>query len=65
MKETDEEMCRRHLREGQGRIDRQIALIARLDAGGRDTVEARNLLQSFRDVQRMSEEHLRRIQAGH
>ncbi len=59
-RETELEMVRRHVREGE----RQLALIARLDARGLPTEEAANLLAVFEEVQGMHEAHLT-LMKGH
>ena len=40
----------RHVREGEERIGRQIALIEKLDGGGHETDTAQQLLDLFQDV---------------
>ncbi|AYM66014.1 hypothetical protein G6L68_23075 [Agrobacterium fabrum] len=64
MRETTEARCLRHLRDGQGRIDRQQEVITRLRAARCDTALAERLLQNFRDMQKLSEEHLRSVQTN-
>lgn len=62
--ETELEMVRRHVREGERQLAAQRALIARVDARGLPTEEAANLLAVFEEIQRMHEAHLTRIK-GH
>lgn len=60
--ETELEMVQRHVREGEGLVTRQRALIARLGASGLPTGEADRLLDEFEEMQRLHEDHLARIQ---
>jgi hypothetical protein len=59
--ETKEEICRRHLREGHVRIERQREIIARLTVLGGATEQAERLLLNFLDVQRLGADHLARL----
>ena len=60
MRETDEQMCLRHLREQEPRIRKQAALVTRLRAAGCDTVQAERLLSNFQDLHEMTKAHHRR-----
>lgn len=60
--ETELEMVRRHVREGERIVVNQRALIDRLKASDRPIDEAEILLANFQAVQRQHEEHLSRIE---
>ncbi len=60
--ETDLEMVRRHVRQGEGHLASQRAIIARLKASHLPTDEAEALLDTFEDVQRLHKAHLTRLE---
>lgn len=60
--ETELEMVRRHVREGERHLAGQRALIARLRASDLPTEEAEALLDTFEDLQRQHEAHLARVE---
>ena len=62
--ETELEMVRRHVREGEGQVQRQSELLARLQERGAPTDLAVILLEQFEDIQRLHKEHLTRLEAG-
>lgn len=62
--ETELEMVRRHIREGEGHLKRQGELLARLRERGAPTDLAITLLEQFKDFQRQHEAHLIRLQTG-
>lgn len=62
-KETELEMVRRHVRQGERTLASQRALIARLRTSGLSIREAEILLVSFEDIQRQHEEHLKRVES--
>lgn len=45
------EMAERHVREGQGHVERQRVLVSELGRDGHDTVRAVELLQQFEELQ--------------
>jgi hypothetical protein len=47
---THLEQAERHVAQGEEHIVRQIELIARLEAGGHDTTEAKRLLGEFQEL---------------
>ena len=63
-RETELEMVRRHIREGEGHLTRQAALITRLRERGVPTDMAIALLEQFTDYQRQHVAHLTRLQPG-
>jgi hypothetical protein len=46
-------MVERHVAEGEIRLSRQRALIAELDRDGHDTADARAILATIRETQRL------------
>ena len=62
--ETELEMVRRHIREGERHLTGQRALIARLKDSNLPTKEAEALLGSFEDLQRQHEAHLARVEGN-
>lgn len=60
--ETELEMVRRHVRNGERLVTDQRALLARLRTSGLPIEEAEALLGNLEDVQRMHEAHLVRIE---
>lgn len=56
--EAAREIVLRHIAEGEARVARQAALVARLAESGRDTTMAQALLESFRKLLALSYEHL-------
>jgi hypothetical protein len=56
--ETELEMVRRHVREGEEHLAKQRALIARLKTSHRPTEDAEALLDTFEDLQRQHKAHL-------
>lgn len=60
--ETDLDMVRRHVKEGEVYIARQEALVAKLECDGYNTAEAKILLRLFRSVMRLHQEHLHRLE---
>jgi hypothetical protein len=64
MNETELEMARRHVTEGREHIARQRALIAKLVTRGQDRVvrQARRLLATQLETQRLAEEHLAQLE---
>lgn len=60
--ETELEMVRRHVREGEQHLVNQRALIARLWASHLPTEAAEALLDTFKDMQRQHEDHLARLE---
>ena len=64
--ETELEMVRRHVREGEGQVQRQSELLARLQERGAwtDMIDmAVILLEQFEDIQRLHKAHLTRLEA--
>jgi len=61
---TDIQMVARHVREGHGIVRRQEALIDKIRRSGRDTAESEQLLRTFKDIQRLHEQHLQRLIAN-
>ena len=61
--ETELEMVQRHVREGEGHLANQRALIARLRTSHLPTEVAEALLATFEDVQREHKAHLTRAEA--
>ena len=51
----------RHIAQGQVIIERQISLVAELARDGHDTEEARALLATFRQIQKLSEQDRARL----
>ena len=51
----------RHVAQGKAVIEKQQSLVAELERDGHDTAEARGLLATFLDIQRLHEEDLARI----
>lgn len=43
-------LAERHVKQGEEHVARQIDLIARLEAGGHDTTEAKRLLGEFQEL---------------
>ena len=56
--ETELAMVQRHVREGEGHLANQLALIARLKTSHRPTEDAEALLDTFEDLQRQHKAHL-------
>ena len=54
-------MVERHVAEGEIRLSRQRALIAELDRDGHDTADARAILATIRETQRLHVEDRDRI----
>ncbi len=54
-------IAQRHVDGGQGHIGRQESLIAELDRDGHDTGEAKNVLRTLRDTQRLHEQDVERL----
>ncbi len=50
--ETELDMVRRHVREGEGHVKRQGEIVAELHAQGAPTDMAITLLEQFKDLQR-------------
>jgi hypothetical protein len=46
-------LAERHVAQGRQHIAHQKQIIANLENGGHDTTEARKLLDTFRDIQKM------------
>lgn len=61
-RETDLEMVRRHVREGEVHVKRQEEIIAELKLRGAPTDVAVILLEQFEDVLRQHKAHLKRLQ---
>lgn len=61
--ETELEMVQRHVREGEGHLANQRALIARLKTSHLPTEVAEALLANFEDLQQQHEVHLVRVEA--
>jgi hypothetical protein len=61
--ETELGMVRRHVREGEGHLANQRALIARLRAAHLPIEEAEALLTNFEDLQKQHGAHLARVEA--
>lgn len=59
--ETELEMVRRHISQGEGHLAGQRALIARIEASGLPTEEAEALLVTFEATQEQHGTHLARI----
>jgi hypothetical protein len=51
----------RHVAQGKVIIGKQRSLVAELERDGHDTAEARGLLATFLDIQRLHEEDFARI----
>ena len=64
--ETPLQQAQRHVLEGAARISRQEALIGDLTAAGRSHMlsDAYAVLANFRQLQSLSEEHLRNLLLG-
>lgn len=60
--ETELEMVRRHVREGEEHLAGRRALVAHLKASNLPTGEAEALLNTFEDSQRQHEAHLARLE---
>jgi hypothetical protein len=60
--ESELAMVQRHVREGEGHLASQRALVARLQAAGLPTGDALALLETFEDMQRQHIAHLTRIE---
>lgn len=60
--ETELEMVRRHIREGEGHLASQRALIARMRTSHLPTDGAEALLATFEELQRQHEAHLVRVE---
>jgi hypothetical protein len=60
--ETELAMVQRHVREGEGHLANQRALIARLKTSRLPTEEAETLLSNFEDLQHQHEAHLARVE---
>jgi hypothetical protein len=61
--ETESEMVRRHVREGEGHVKRQTEVIARLQKRGASTDMAKALLDRFNELQHLHLAHLARVEA--
>ena len=61
--ESELEMVRRHVREGEKHLAGQRALIARLKASDLPTEGADALLDTFEVSQRQHEAHLKRVES--
>lgn len=62
MPETELEMVRRHVRDGENVVARQFALVQALQNGGHDSRAAEELLAMFRWTLASHYEHLSRLQ---
>ena len=62
-RETELEMVRRHIREGEGHLADQRAVIDRLTMTNHPTEAAEALLATFESVQRQHEAHFKRVMA--
>jgi hypothetical protein len=60
--ETELEMVQRHVRQGEGHLASQKAVIEHLKASHLPTEEAEALLATFEDLQRQHEAHFARIE---
>ena len=60
MAETPLEQAERHVREGEDRVERIMALIDRLETQGRkdEAIEARTLLALLQETLRLARQHL-------
>ncbi|UFW46500.1 MULTISPECIES: hypothetical protein [Bradyrhizobium] len=54
-------LARRHANMGAQHIARQEGLIAELDRDGHDTAEARKILNTLRETQRLHEQDVERL----
>jgi hypothetical protein len=63
--ETELEMVRRHVREGQTHVERQRELLAQLRAKDEPSTMAETLLSQFETSQRQHEAHLARLESEH
>ncbi|MGX1164257.1 hypothetical protein AB7M16_000523 [Bradyrhizobium sp. USDA 372] len=54
-------LAQRHASMGEKHIARQESLIAELDRDGHDTAEARKILATLRDTQRLHEQDVERL----
>ncbi|WP_336492837.1 hypothetical protein, partial [Methylobacterium nigriterrae] len=63
--ETPLNVATRHVVEGEARVARQIALVARLRKQGHDTAVAEDLLAGFEATLADMREHLRVLQTEH
>jgi hypothetical protein len=55
------ELANKHVADGQKRIEAQLALVARLERDGHDTVQAKSLLQQFEETLTLQLETRNRI----
>ena len=55
------ELANKHVAEGQARIEAQIALVARLERDGHDTLQAKKLLEQFEQTLALQIETRERI----
>jgi hypothetical protein len=60
-RETELEMATRHVAEQEGRIKRQLALIARREARGLSTDDTQNFLAEMRKVLAEMTAHVSRL----
>ena len=62
--ETLSELARRHVREGEERLARQAAIVARLERDNQPTAAAlgRSILETIRTSLEMAKRHLRQIE---
>jgi hypothetical protein len=63
VRETELEMATRHVAEQEGRIVRQLAIIARREAHGFPTGDALNFLAEMRKILVEMNEHVSRLLA--
>lgn len=54
-------LAQRHASMGEKHIARQESLVAELDRDGHDTAEARKILATLRDTQRLHEQDVERL----
>lgn len=62
--ETEQEMCVRHVREGEEHVSRQRRIVAELRAGDHPTALAEQLLAEFEKTLDDHRAHLARVLAG-
>jgi hypothetical protein len=62
--ETELRMARRHVREGEACIARQVRVIAKLREKGLPTGQAEGVLRWLKETQRLFEEHTRNLMSG-
>ena len=62
--ETELAMVQRHVRQGQERVSRQVAIIAQMVLQKQSTDLAEELLLSFKWIQQAHEDHLDRLTYG-